>query len=340
MRPIYKVILILLFIGPTNIRGQELKIADLGKCELISGNFIEDCKIGYRVFGDLNEARDNIIVIPSWFLGSSEGWYNIMKSGFMDFSGFYVVAFDALGNGISSSPSNSVSQRGDAFPEITIADMVNTQYSVLTDLMGFEKIYAVVGISMGGMQTYEWAFRYPEYMEKLVPIIGSPKLSAYDIHLWQIQYDLIEMRRKCDCDKPLELLEALQAMNYGSPKLMHESTDPDIAYEDLRDGVTDMILPDPISYDYQRQLSAMMTHDVYKHAKGTGKSINELLKADLFSIVVRTDHVVTPFSAIDFKGATDTELLILENDCGHDGFRCGAPSAPASVRNFLMKGRN
>ena len=98
----------------------------------------------------------------------------------MDTAGFYVVVVDAFGNGISSSPSNNPS-----FPEITIRDMVNSQYELLTKHLRINHVKVVMGGSMGGFQVMEWLVSYPGFADNAISIVGSPKLSSYDLMLWK-----------------------------------------------------------------------------------------------------------------------------------------------------------
>jgi homoserine O-acetyltransferase len=73
----------------------------------------------------------------------------------VDTSNFFPIMVDALGNEVSTSPSTSRTQPGERFPRVSIGDMVHTQYRLITETLGIERLYAVMGIPMGGMQTFE-----------------------------------------------------------------------------------------------------------------------------------------------------------------------------------------
>lgn len=69
---------------------------------------------------------------------------------------WFLIAVDALGDGVSSSPSNSETQHGPAFPAFNTRDMVDAEYRMVTETFGIKHLHAVMGVSMGGMQTFEW----------------------------------------------------------------------------------------------------------------------------------------------------------------------------------------
>ncbi len=86
--------------------GQQ-QFAYIGDFSLENGKTIDHCKIGYQVFGKLNEERSNAIVWPTWYGGSSTAISGLVGPGkFVDTNRYCLIAIDALGNGISSSPSH------------------------------------------------------------------------------------------------------------------------------------------------------------------------------------------------------------------------------------------
>jgi homoserine acetyltransferase len=91
-----------------------------------------------------------------------------------------VVTFALFSNGESSSPSNAPTPiNGPYFPEVSYEDNIRAQYAVLRQL-GINKVYAVVGFSMGGQQAYYWPVVYPEFVEKFICVCGSAKTSPHN----------------------------------------------------------------------------------------------------------------------------------------------------------------
>ncbi len=178
---------------PTGVaRAQELRFATLGDFKLENGEVIRDCRIGYRTFGKINAGKTNAILFTTWASGTSDQLRsNVGSDRLIDDSRFYVIAIDALANGVSSSPSNSKRQPRMLFPKFTVGDMVRTQHEVLTKVLGLSRLQAVVGISMGGMQVFQWLVSYPDFMDQAISIVGSPQLAPYDLLHWQAQIDAI-----------------------------------------------------------------------------------------------------------------------------------------------------
>jgi homoserine O-acetyltransferase len=97
----------------------------------------------------------------------------------LDPSKYFIIATDAIGNGLTTSPSNSKAQPKMKFPRFNIRDMVHSQHRLVTEKFGIKKLVTVVGASMGGMQALQWAVSYPDMMESVVPIIPLGRTPAW-----------------------------------------------------------------------------------------------------------------------------------------------------------------
>ncbi|MEI3614242.1 alpha/beta fold hydrolase [Pseudogracilibacillus sp. SO30301A] len=154
----------------------------LGDFKLEDGGVIPNCKLAFNTFGELNETKDNVIVIPTWFSGTSKDYEAYIGSDrALNPDKYFIIVINQIGNGISSSPHNSpdpISMSN--FPNVRIADDVRAQHQLITEHLGINKIALVVGASMGAQQTYEWAVRYPHIVKRAAPIAGTAKNTPHD----------------------------------------------------------------------------------------------------------------------------------------------------------------
>src|SRR5882672_10793665 len=170
------------------------QFAELGDMKLQGGAAIQDFHLGYRTLGKLNAQRSNAILWPTWLGGKSQDLLQFLGPGkVVDTSIYFVVLADAIGDGVSTSPSNSKHQPIMKFPTFTIRDMVEAEHRLLTEVLHISHLRAVMGVSMGGMQTFEWAVTYPEFMDLAIPIAGSPQSTSFDKLLWMSQIDALEL---------------------------------------------------------------------------------------------------------------------------------------------------
>ncbi len=313
-----------------------LQIAHLGQCKLDSGQVIQDCKIGYRTFGHLNAARDNAILFPTWYMGTSEDLMQYFgPDKLVDTTRFFGVALDALANGVSSSPSNSVGQHGAAFPQITIRDMVRAEYRVATEVLHLQHAHAVVGISMGGMQTFTWAVSHPDFFDLAVPIVGTPRQTSYDLLNWQTRLDAIRSDpdyKNGNYTRPpnLTLANELGVMTLTTPMYRVGRTSRAQYETFLAAARTD----DPSDANNRVwQLRAMMGLDLIGNSHIATVAKNAHPK--FFIVVAAQDHLVNPTPALDWAAAIGAPTYVSHGNCGHEIFLCDDEGILESVRPFL-----
>jgi len=317
-----------------------LQTASIGDLKLESGQVIQNCLIGYRTFGALNTAKSNAVLFPTWFSGESADLAgSIGTDALVDPSRYFVIAVDALGDGISSSPSNSKEQPRMTFPKFTIADMVNAEHRLVTEVLGIRHLHAVMGISMGGMQTFQWVMSYPDFMDRAVPVVGSPRLTATDLLLWTSEADAITESAgwdRGDYKQPpnLRAVGDMHAFALTTPSYRAHSTPP-AEFPAFLKGIADAPLGRMDANDWLRQLQAMMSLDVAKPLGESLATAAHAVKTKMLVVVARQDHMVNPLPAIEFAGSIDAPLIVLESDCGHLAPGCESKSLNPRVRAFL-----
>ena len=317
----------------------DLLTANLGDFRLESGAVIRDCHLGYRTFGTLNDRRSNAILFPTWFTGTSQDLVSYVGPERMaDSSRHFVILVDALGNGVSSSPSNSRAQPRLAFPRFTIRDMVHAEYQLVTKVLGISHLRAVMGVSMGGMQTFEWAASYPAFMDRIVPIVGSPQLTSFDIELWEAERAAIEesaayQHGKYTAQPELPALRLLHDLHLRTPSYRAIHTHRADAAKMLKDVAATRSLD---ANDYLRQLEAMLAHDAAKPWEGSLPKLAAAIRAKALIIVGNHDMMVNPRPALEVGKMMHAEIIQLENDCGHLAPDCEADRVVTAVRWFLM----
>ena len=333
-------LLFLFAISKGTAPAQDLRFAQLGDFKVESGEFIRACRIGYRTFGRLNENKSNAILFTTWASGTTEQLQsNIGRDKLVDDAKYFVIAIDALSNGVSSSPSNSQLQPRMRFPKLTIRDMVNTQHEVLTKTLHLDHLQAVIGISMGGMQTFQWMVSYPDFMDKAIPIVGSPQLAPYDLLLWQAQVDTIMNDRGWHNgnykENPARAAEAeFGALLLTTPENYNKHMTRRQVFEELEKEKKQTGFD---ANDKIRQAQAMIALDVTEPFAGSMDRAAAAVKARVLVIVASLDHVVTPGPALAFAKLIHSQLLILESDCGHMAPGCESQKVNQVVADFLMR---
>ncbi len=314
--------------------------ASLGDLNLTSGEVISDCQIGYRTYGKLNATRDNVVIMPTWHTGSTldlEKYELIGPNKLLDTNQYFVITIDALGNGISTSPSNGKYQAGNDFPQVSIADMVYSQHRLLVEKLEIQSVFAVIGISMGGMQTFQWIRQYPNFMKKAVAIDGSPYLTSYDVIQWQTHLDIIRVLQESHHSNSeiAAVLSPLNLLTLWTPDYFVEN----VAREDLQDYLEQHVrgYEDFDGYNYIAQTQAMIDHDAFDVGTEHYESNLKSIAADLLVVSVPGDHMVNPAPAILLAKSIDAELVEIHSNCGHMGTSCEDANVARQVRAFLRR---
>jgi homoserine O-acetyltransferase/O-succinyltransferase len=306
------------------------QFAAFGDFRLQSGSVIHDFKLGYRTLGTLNSDRSNAILWPTWLGGTTSDLLQFIgPANVVDSNKYFVVLVDAIGNGVSSSPSNSKSQPLLKFPEFQIRDMVEAEHRLATDVLHLSHLRAVIGISMGGMQTFCWVLTYRDFMDVAIPMMGSPQSTSYDKLLWTAQIDAIESDPAWNHGHPVKpmtsgiaLSEEIDSMNSTSPAYRVAHTDPKAFDAFLYDRRKNSKASGGSAYDQIRQRQAIIAIDLPGSLGLTLAETAKRVRAKLLIIISSQDHMVNPTPASEFAAAAGAPLLTLNSTCGHESLSC------------------
>ena len=164
-------------------------LVSVGQLELEEGGSIPDCQLAVATWGQLNAARDNAILIPTWYSGTHQIWRDVYigPEHALNPERYFIVAVNQIGSGLSVSPHNADGPNAalsmSKFPRVRIGDDVVAQERLLREHFGIEQLALVVGGSMGAQQTYEWAVRFPDKVLRAAPIAGTAQNTPHDFLL-------------------------------------------------------------------------------------------------------------------------------------------------------------
>lgn len=158
-----------------------------------SGETLPELRIHYRTLGtpqkDAHGRVRNAVLILHGTTGSGENFLGpnfagvlFSPGGLLDARKYYIVLPDGIGHGQSSKPSDSLHAR---FPRYGYNDMVTAQYRLLTEGLGVDHLRLVMGTSMGGMHTWVWAEKYPDFMDAALPLACLPVEIAGRNRAWR-----------------------------------------------------------------------------------------------------------------------------------------------------------
>jgi homoserine O-acetyltransferase len=180
----------------------EKKVFTLPSYTTQSGRTLKDVKVGWESYGTLNAERSNAVLICHFFSGNSHAagkyaatdaapgyWDAIIGPGkAIDTTKYFVLSSDTLVNLNTGDPKTTTTGPASIdpdtgkpyaldFPVVTVGDFVAVQKALIESL-GIKRLALVAGPSMGSLQTFEWAARYPEMVAKAMPVIGAGEADA------------------------------------------------------------------------------------------------------------------------------------------------------------------
>jgi len=349
--------------------------------KLDCGKTISNYPIAYETYGKLSEKKDNAILAFHALSGdqfvtgtnpitNNSGWWSYLvgPNKAIDTNKFFVICSNVIGGCMGSYGPNSVDPKtnkklGTNFPVITINDMVNAQYNLL-DFFKIDRLFSVMGGSMGGMQALQFVANYPDKTKTAIPIACAASHSAQNIALNELGRQAIMADnnwKKGDYlnlgnspDKGLSVARMAAHITYLSKKGLQEkfgrklqerddlkfSFDADFQIESYlrHQGSAFVDRFDANSYLYITR--AMDYFDLIKQYKGNLSDAFKGSKVKFFIISFTSDWLYPTSEnkeiviALNAAGA-DVGFIEITSDKGHDSFLLDVPDFLKSVKNFL-----
>ncbi len=215
---------------------------------LDSGISLAPYRIAYQTYGTLNPDKSNAILVchaltgdqylaePHPLTGKPGWWSSMVGPGrTLDTERYFVISANVLGGCMGTTGPKSIDPAtgqpfGLNFPVITVRDMVRAQ-KVVVDHLGIEKLFCVVGGSMGAMQALQWAATYPEAVFSAVPIAGAARHSAQNIAFHEVGRQAIMadpdwaqgnyLREGCNPKRGLAVARMAAHITYLSEAALH-----------------------------------------------------------------------------------------------------------------------
>ena len=370
------------------------------------GHTLQSIRVAYETYGTLSAARDNVILVCHALRGDAHaagfaktppaestrdgfaaedrdgtagkglGWWDGMigPGKAFDTDQYFVVSTNLLGGcrgttGPSSTNPATGRPFGSDFPVITVADMVRTERAVLDEL-GIERLAAVAGGSLGGMQAFEWAILYPDQVDAIVAIASTHALRPQGVAWNAIARNAIVADpawqgghyygtgRKPDAGMGIARMVGhvtyLSAQSLGAKfdrrlqfadDVRYTLTEPEFEVENYLRHQADSFVRrfDANTYLYT---SRALTYFDLARQYGNGRLVDALrgMSARTLLIAFSSDWLYPPGDSEDIAGALrslgkDVELHVIEAPYGHDCFLLEEARQTPMIQTFLARER-
>jgi homoserine O-acetyltransferase/O-succinyltransferase len=350
------------------------------------GRALTDVTLCYETFGRLGEARDNAILICHALTGDSHaagkydpadrkpGWWDmaIGPGKAIDTDRYFVICSNVLGGCQGSTGPAAIDPEtgrpfGLDFPLITPRDMVRAQARLL-DQLGIDRLHAVIGGSLGGMQALQWAVTYPDRMKGIVPVGGAGRFHPQGIALNEVQRQAIlndpDFRGGQYYGTPgpvkgLATARMLGMITYRSDQSMWHQFGRTVRAEKAEVPATAAegfgITYEVESYLHYQGAALVQRFDANSYLYlskamdlqdiGRGfdsyEAAHAAIKAKVLSIGIRSDLLFPPYlqqetADLTARAGGDARYLELDSPWGHDAFLVDFPLIADQIGGFLQ----
>jgi homoserine O-acetyltransferase len=310
--------------------------------ELENGNILPSITIAYHSYGKLNSNKSNVIWVCHALTANSdaEAWWPgvVGRNGFADPSKHFIVCANIIGSCYGSTgplTTDPFTQQPyySTFPEVTIRDMVKA-HIILRKHLGIDKIYLLMGGSMGGYQALEWCAMESNLIENLFVIGTSATESAWGIAVHTTQRLAIEadaswrLHRHDAGAKGLKAARAMGVISYRNYQILVEKqTDPDAEKLDNYKASSyinyqgDKLVSRFNAYSYWLLTKSMDSHHLGRGRGGNANKVLQKFKQKTLIMGIDSD-ILCPLHEQELlaKNIPNSTLIKIDSLYGHDGF--------------------
>ena len=335
-----------------------IKIGDVG---LEDGEVLTDVTIAYQSWGELNENKDNAILVNHAMTGWSDvtGWWPSMVGPGLPFDTdkYFVVCPNVIGGCQGSTGASSIApdgkRYGSRFPSLTIRDMVKAEIQ-FSDALGIDKYRLAVGPSLGGMRSLEWAVQLPHRVGAICTIGSSAVATGDQIGTWSIELRAIKSDPNFNNGDyyeqehgPIEGMgiarriahltyrtEAEMDIRFGR-ELQGDDTGR-YAVESYLDHQADKLAHRFDANTYISLTEAMISHDVGRDRGGVAAAL-ATIKLPIHVVSIDTDRLFPPRLQQEIAELAPevATLHTISSPFGHDGFLIEVESVGQIIQNAL-----
>ena len=351
--------------------------------KLDCGKIINNFPLAYETYGELNKNKDNAILIFHALTGdqfvtginpvtNKDGWWNyaVGPDKAIDTKKFFIICANVIGGCMGSFGPSDINPDtkkiyGTNFPVITINDMVNAQVNLL-DFFGIEKLYSVIGGSMGGMQVLQFVSNFPDKAKTAIPIACTSSHSAQNIAFNELGRQAVAadsnwcegdyISKNSNPNKGLAVARMAAHITYLSKKSLQEKFGRKLQErDDLKFGFdADFQIESYLRYQgsvfvdrfdansYLYITRAMDYFDLSRNFDGNLSKAFKNTKTKFFIISFTSDwlyptqenkEIVIALNAI----GADVGFVEIDSDKGHDSFLLDVPDFLKALKNFIEK---
>ena len=310
---------------------------------LESGEVLPEVDIVYDTFGELNEAKDNVIWVCHALTANSDvadWWPHTVEEGrFLDPTRYFIICANFLGSHYGTTSPLSVNPAtGEKyyydFPRITVRDMVRC-HQLLARHLGVERVKMLIGSSIGGFQCMEWAIMEPDFMENLVLIAtttcSEPWAAAFnESQRMAIRLDKSWGERRDDAGidgmavaRSIALISYRGGAAYNATQRELDGGE-DVSFErrvhSYQQYQGEKLRRRFNAISYYRLSEAVDSHNIGRNRGGIAEALRAI-KARTLIVAISSDILFPPEAHTPLREYVNgAEYHLIESEFGHDGF--------------------